>query len=227
MTPVSAIDRFGNVYAAFSLRLGGEAETHIYLIHSSDHGVHWSAPARVDAGSARSNVLSTLAVGDPGHVTLGWYGSDSVDFTDANARWFETVATSTDALSEHPAFIASRLGGVTHVGSVDASGNPGSSLNNWALRDFQSVAIDAAGRAHVAWTDDTGRGVTRVARQMAETSVRRIRGPTVLPKKLTHPRLSKHSHLAATGVGDGTIEGWLLVALSGALVAFGRRRGYR
>src|SRR5438034_8740795 len=45
--PASAIDTAGNLYAAFSLRLGGSTSTHLYLVHSTDAGAKWSAPVRV------------------------------------------------------------------------------------------------------------------------------------------------------------------------------------
>ena len=53
MLPASAADDAGTLYAAFSLRLGTGTETHLYLLHSADHGVHWSNPVRVDSGGLR------------------------------------------------------------------------------------------------------------------------------------------------------------------------------
>jgi hypothetical protein len=172
--PASAIGLDGSLYAAFSLRLGTSTQTHVYLVHSADHGVHWSKPVQVDSGSRRrSNVMPSLAAGTPGRVDVSWYGSRSPDFTGPHSRWVEMFAQSVDALSADPTFRLGRVSGVTHVGSVDSSGNPGSSQYDWGLRDFQSLVVDACGIAHLAWTDDVGRGSTVVARQ--------ISGPSLMP----------------------------------------------
>jgi hypothetical protein len=172
--PASAIDRAGNLYAAFSRRLATSTQTHVFLVHSTDHGAHWSRPARVDSGGLRSNVMPSLAAGSPGRVDVSWYASTSPDFTDSRSRWVEMFAQTLDALSARPTFVGSRVSDLAHTGSVDSSGNPGSSQYDWGLRDFQSIAVDACGMAHLAWTDDVGRGSTMVARQVA--------GPSLLPR---------------------------------------------
>jgi hypothetical protein len=82
-------------------------------------------------------------------------------------------AQSVDALAAHPTFVRSRVSGLTHLGSIDSSGNPGSSQYDWDLRDFQSLVIDTCGMAHIAWTNDVRRGSTITARQ--------ISGPSLLP----------------------------------------------
>jgi hypothetical protein len=171
--PASAIDRSGTLYAAFSLRLGNGTQTHIFLIHSADHGEHWSVPVQVDSEPLRSNVLPSLAAGASGRVDVSWYGSQSADFTDPDSRWVEMFAQSVDALAAGPTFTRSAVSAVTHVGRIDASGYPGSSQYDWELRDFQGLAIDACGMAHLAWTDDVGQGSTATARQ--------ISGPSLLP----------------------------------------------
>jgi hypothetical protein len=172
--PASAVDDAGTLYAAFSLRLGTGTETHLYLIHSADHGVHWSSPVRVDSGSQRSNVMPWLVAGAPGRVALSWYGSRSPDFTATDSTWAEFFAQSTNASSGTPSFRQSLVSGSApvHVGSVDTMGNPGSTLYDWGLRDFQSIAADACGMAHLAWTNDTGQGSTVTATQIAGASLR-------------------------------------------------------
>jgi hypothetical protein len=175
MIPASAIDESGNLYAAFSLRMGGAAtQTHIYLLHSSDRGGHWSGPVRVDPRHLRSNVMPALAVGAPGRVDLSWYGSRNPDFTAPHARWAEQFAQSRNALSARPTFTRSRVsrGGPVHVGSIDSAGNPGSSQYDWDLRDFQGITIDGRGLAHIVWTNDGGRGATVAARQVSGPSLR-------------------------------------------------------
>jgi hypothetical protein len=172
--PASAFDDAGTLYAAFSLRLGAGTETHLYLLHSADHGVHWSKPVRVDSGGLRSNVMPWLVAGEPGRVALSWYGSSSPDFTAADSKRAELFAQSTTASSGKPSFRQSQVTGsaAVHVGSIDTMGNPGSNLYDWGLRDFQSITADACGMAHLAWTNDTGQGATVTAMQIAGASLR-------------------------------------------------------
>ena len=223
--PASAIDDAGNLYAAFSLRMGGSTATHVFLIHSSDHGVTWSAPAQVDSGSLGSNVMPALAAGAPGRVDLSWYGSTSVDFTDSSARWVEMFAQSMNALAGTPSFATSQVSGVTHVGTVDTSGNPGSNLYDWGLRDFQSIAIDRAGAAHLAWTD-TGRSATLTARQLSGPS---LEGPTVLAERQTKPATprARPTRLPATGIPDRELFALLMLTLAAALAAALSRASHR
>jgi hypothetical protein len=172
--PASAVDDAGTLYAAFSLRLGTGVETHLYLVHSADHGVHWSSPVRVDSGGLRSNVMPSLVAGEPGRVAVSWYGSRSPDFTAPDSTWAEFFAQSTNASSAAPSFRQSLVSGKApvHMGSVDTMGNPGSSFYDWGLRDFQSIADNACGMARLAWTNDTGQGSTVTAVQIGGASLR-------------------------------------------------------
>jgi hypothetical protein len=213
--PASAIDASGILYAAFSLRLGDSTETHIHLIHSVDRGLHWSTPVRVDSGVLRSNVMPALAVGPNGRVDLSWYGSPSPDFTEPQAEWAEEFAQTVNGLAAMPIFTQSRVSedGPVHVGSVDSSGNPGRSQYDWDLREFQSIAIDACGMAHIAWADDTGPGSTVMAKQTS--------GPSQAPEGCAtgavpsnQPKVEAEKQtrtLPATGVA-AIWAGWFLLA---------------
>ena len=221
--PASAIDDSGTLYTAFSLRLSDSAETHIYLVHSSDRGVHWSRPVRVDSGALRSNVMPALAVGPTGGVDLSWYGSTSADFTDPQSEWAEEFSQTSNGLSAQPTFTQSRVseGGPVHVGSVDSSGNPGSSQYNWDLRDFQSITIDDCGMARIVWTNDVGPGATVTAMQTAGPSLApRGCGPGLAsgtgpaPQSHRHPKVEAEKRtrsLPATGVAP-IWGGWFLLA---------------
>jgi len=167
--PAAAVGTDGTMYVAFSLRNGGGTQTHIFVMHST--GPRWSKPIRVDRGKLGSNVMPALAAGARGRIDIAWYASASTGFTNPHSRWVETFAQSVDALNKRPSFRRSELSGVTHIGSVDSSGNPGSSQYDWGLRDFQSIVVDACGMAHVAWTNDR-RQATLVARQLSGPSLR-------------------------------------------------------
>jgi len=160
----SAVDARGNLYAAFSLRAAGATETHVYLIHSTDHGVSWAAPAEVTTAT-RSNVMPALAVSHAGAAYLSWYGSTAADYRDTHATWFEMFATTATPLAAHPRFVVSQVSTApAHVGGIDTAGNVGSNLGaNWGLRDFQSIAVDGCGRPHPVWAVDDVRQATETA----------------------------------------------------------------
>jgi hypothetical protein len=152
----SAVDPSGILYAAFALRPRAGTRTYLELVHSSDHGGTWSAPLQV-ASPMTSNVMPALAVGAGGAVDVSWYGSAAADFRDPAARWSEMFAESSDALSPQPAFTVSQVSGAqaVHVGAIDTAGAVGSDAgDNWGLRDFQSLALDACGQPHPVWADD-------------------------------------------------------------------------
>ena len=215
--------------------MGDSTETHIQLIHSLDRGLHWSKPVRVDSGDLRSNVMPALAVGAMGGADLSWYGSPSPDFTDSRAEWVEEFAQTSNGLSTTPIFTQTQVseGGPVHIGSVDSSGNPGSNLYDWDLRDFQAIAIDGCGTAHLVWTDDTGPGATAVATQTSGPGLSQTgcesrvaaspaSGRRAAPQSPQQPRVGaqkKARSLPATGVGDIWF-GWLLIAAAATSAAW-------
>jgi hypothetical protein len=157
LLPATAIDRDGTSYVALSVQLGTQTATHLYLMHST-RGGGWTHPSRVGESTA-SNVMPAIAVSRPGTLVLSWYASAAQDFSDAHATWREMVAVTGQALAVHPRFRISRLSGAqpVHVGAVDNAGAVGNDIGqNWALRDFQSVAVDSCGHPHVTWADDAG-----------------------------------------------------------------------
>lgn len=152
----SAIDPSGNLYAAFALRPSSGTSTFVEVIHSTDHGQSWSTATQVQAPTA-SNVMPALAAGPASSIDISWYGSPATDFRDPAARWSEMFADSSDALSAHPTFTVSQVSGQqpVHVGAIDTAGAIGSDLGaNWALRDFQGIALDRCGQPHPVWADD-------------------------------------------------------------------------
>jgi hypothetical protein len=154
LLPATAIDRAGRLYVVLSVRLGDSDATHLYLIHSTRSG--WSKPVGIDRG-APSNVFPAIAVGAPGHLFVSWYASAAAGFDATGARWFESFASTGNALSNTPRFRQRRLGTNTpvHVGPIDNAGNVGFKLGqDWGLRDFQSVVVDECGHPHVTWARD-------------------------------------------------------------------------
>jgi hypothetical protein len=69
-------------------------------------------------------------------------------------------------LSAHPQVTVTCVGGPkpVHVGGIDTAGTAGSDLGaNWALRDFQSIAIGRCGQPRLVWADDYHQRATLTA----------------------------------------------------------------
>jgi hypothetical protein len=161
----SAIDRSGNLYAALSVRPRGATATAIYILHSTNHGISWSSPVRI-AAPTRSNVMPALAVNSRGVAFLSWYGSPATDYRGSATAWVEMFARVLRPLSAHPQVTVTRVGGLrpVHVGGIDTAGTAGSDLGaNWALRDFQSIAIGRCGQPRLVWADDYHQRATLTA----------------------------------------------------------------
>jgi hypothetical protein len=161
----SAVDGRGNLYAAFALRLSGDTRTNIYVIRSSDDGITWSAPSEVMTTSMQSNVMPALAASADGTVFLSWYGSPSADYRSADATWFEMFAESSGPLATSTGFLIDQLSTApVHAGGIDTAGNIGANLgDNWGLKDFQGIAVDACGQPHPVWAVDDGTHTTQEA----------------------------------------------------------------
>lgn len=131
--PFSAPDGKDGFYLAYIERTGGKSN--LFLRHTTD-GKELSPPVRVNdqAGDAvvRNENPPKLALGPQGEVYACW--------ANERARWKGNIrfARSTD-------------GGKTFSPAVnlnsDAGGEP-------AGHAFQSIAVDSAGRIHVAWIDE-------------------------------------------------------------------------
>jgi hypothetical protein len=161
----SAIDRHGDLYAAFSARGKGTTRTTVYLMHSTTHGRTWSAPSAVNSPMA-SNVMPALAVTPHGTAYLSWYGSTNNDFRNRHAAWQEMFAQAHDPLGPHTSFEITQVstGSPVHVGGINAAGAFGSDTGaNWGLRDFQGIAVGPCGAPQLTWADDNGVTATQTA----------------------------------------------------------------
>ncbi|MFN2465065.1 MAG: sialidase family protein [Candidatus Dormibacteria bacterium] len=171
----AGVDRQGNLYYAFSLRIAGQTQTHIMLMTSRDHGETWSEPRLVDSGHMGSNVFPTLIAGDAGRVAIAWYGSMVNDFNDTTAAWSEMFSVTTDAFNANGAWLQTRITGAQepmHTGDICQVGlNCTLTGGNRNLSDFQTIAIDGCGMTHPVWTNDYGPGQTVTARQVAGPSL--------------------------------------------------------
>jgi hypothetical protein len=199
----SAMDTKGGLYALFSLRLSGATQTHIYLVTSTDHGATWSTPHQVDSGGLGSNVFPAIAVGDPGRVALGWYGSLSNDFNDPTSLWSMMEATTTDALSARPHFDQVRMSSDLPVHSADicqAGTLCAVTGGNRNLADYQTGTIDPCGMPVFVYTDDhRANGETVVARQTSGTNLY-----TTSPCAASAPNAVTQPTTTASGGSNGS-----------------------
>jgi hypothetical protein len=172
----ASIDKAGNLYILFSLRMGKQTPTHLYLMTSTTHGRTWSRPHRVDSNGLGSNVFPAIVAGSRGRVAMTWYGSKAKDFNDTTAQWSEMYAESVNALAKHPVFTQSRMSSANtpvHAADICQAGTlcavTGGNRN---LADYQSVTVSPCGFAVAVYTDDHApQAHTVVARQTAGNSL--------------------------------------------------------
>jgi hypothetical protein len=150
--PVLAVDRGGNLYAAWS-----QGADTIFMATSGDFGATWSAPVRVSTG-AGTNIMPWIEAGDPGRVDIVWYhGSLKGNPNDPDNEWNIFMGQSLNALDAVPEFRFAQVNQtVIHRGEIclrglacDIDGADRSFL------EFPSVTIDERGAAVVTFNDNT------------------------------------------------------------------------
>ncbi len=124
-----AIDGAGNLYAVGAGAVGTTAfptTTNIYLLKSTDHGVHWSAPQLLDKTNAAH--MLPAAVGGPqaGQLAIGYFRTTN-GVTDPNSlsgQWTYTTAETTNATAGAPSFSYSDVnpGFIYHHGQICNAG---------------------------------------------------------------------------------------------------------
>src|SRR5206468_11763485 len=77
-----AVDGAGNVYNVFS------DDRNVYLSSSTDQGVTWSLPIRVNRGDASNiAIYPQIAAGSEGRVVITFYGHSGTSSQDPDAEW--------------------------------------------------------------------------------------------------------------------------------------------
>ena len=151
-----AIDGAGNLYAVGAGYIGNTPfakTTSLYVLHSGDHGQHWSDPVQV--GGADSAHMLPAAAGGPqaGQLSLGYFRTVNgvTDPNDTTGKWTYETAQSADANSDSPSFDISDVspGTIYHNGDICNAGTlcgtvPGGPSDR-SLLDFTSAALDAQG----------------------------------------------------------------------------------
>ena len=162
----------GTVYLCYS------DGTNIYVISSSDHGVHFTSPVQVNNPAdpaTKVNLLPWIATGPTqGSVGIVWYGTDH-QVNDDNARWRVYYAQSFNADTTTPTFrVAQASDHSIHASNISLKGLPltGESPNR-NLIDYFQVNVDPQGAAVIGYTDDHNdfNGHTFVTRQISGPSL--------------------------------------------------------
>lgn len=150
--PVLAVDRDGNLYAAWS-----QAAATIFMATSTDFGETWSDPVQVSA-SAGTNIMPWIEAGDAGRVDIVWYhGSLKGNPNDPDNEWDILLAQSLNALDAEPELQVAKVNQtVIHRGQI-CTGGLGCDLAgaDRSFLEFPSVTIDRRGAAVATFNDNT------------------------------------------------------------------------
>lgn len=145
----------GNVYSVFADNLSGPTAFDIWFSHSSNEGVSWSSPVKVNSDKG-THFFPWVAAGSTGRVDFMWLNSPDYTPTDAElSPWSVTFAQTTNGTAPAPTFKqTSASSGVMHVGGICTNGIFCSvTSGNRDLADSISISIDRGGSAALVWTD--------------------------------------------------------------------------
>jgi hypothetical protein len=149
--PAIAVDRAGNLYAAWSDLHG------VYMSFSRDHAETWSAPIKVSAPSDHSAVFPYVIAGDAGRVGLAWLGSTAADPSVADAKYHVNYSYNLRALTRGTKWTQVRASDhVVHTGEIclegllcDVTGG------NRNLAEVLQIGLTKDGRVLIAYPDDS------------------------------------------------------------------------
>jgi hypothetical protein len=151
-----AIDGGGNLYAVGAGAVGTTAfptTTNIYLLKSTDHGVHWSAPLLLDKTNAAHMLPAAEGGPQAGQLAIGYFRTTN-GVTDPNSlsgQWAYTTAEAGNATAPAPSFSYSDVnsGFIYHHGQICNAGVLCGATPNGpsdrSLLDFTSAALDSHG----------------------------------------------------------------------------------
>jgi hypothetical protein len=150
-----AVDMAGNVYSVFPDNLAASDRFDIWFTHSSDKGVTWPQPVKVNSDKG-THYFPWITAGSAGRVDFIWLNSPDYTPTDAEeSPWYVTFAQTTNGASALPKFSqTSASSSVMHVGGICTNGIFCTiTEGNRDLADSISIAIDRGGSAGLVWTD--------------------------------------------------------------------------
>lgn len=158
-----ARDRAGNLYVAWSAIPRGTLSpattpTRIYMATSTNKGKTWSKPMVVSGNLPAASMPSVVA-GDPGRVSVVYYGTEKKGDPNFNAGpWYVYMSQSLNALSPRASFTRSQVSDHTnHINPICTAGlactiDP-QRRNDRNLIDFLYTAVGPKGETMVTWGD--------------------------------------------------------------------------
>lgn len=148
-----AVDYSGNLYAVFS-------DNHnVYYSFSTNQGVSWSHPRKVNLVPSRTAIMPWSSAGKAGEIDIVWYGtayynkSEVPDNYPMSAAWHVFFAQSLNALSTSANFTQVSATPVVHYGGVCESGVTCTG-NRDLYDDFGVFASPKTGLAVIVFSDD-------------------------------------------------------------------------
>jgi hypothetical protein len=147
--PSLSVDKEGGLWAAWS------SESHIYTAYRPPASSTWTAPARLDSTGSTANLYAWVAGGKGGFADIVWYGGTASTISDPSNQWNVYMAQvqmkpwgpatkTVTVASDH----------VIHTGEICTTGITCSGTSR-SLLDFFQVDLTPAGRAAIAWADDS------------------------------------------------------------------------
>jgi hypothetical protein len=183
LQPAAAVDKAGTVYAVWV----DVVDHNVYYAASSNGGLSWRGPIRVNGNEARSSALPVAVAGVPGVLGIAWLGADSslaagaMPAFAANAvratsfRWYGYAAIVSGAASPGQSIVQRRFTAKPiHFGRIGPD-DPG-------LGEYLSAALDHDGGLVLAYDDTTSQ---HHAAHLYAT--RQLAGPTPLGSSITEP----------------------------------------
>jgi hypothetical protein len=150
-----AIDGAGNLYAVGAGAIGTKqfpTTTNVYVLTSTDHGQHWTAPLMIDKASAAHMLPAALGGPRGGQLAIGYFRTINgvIDPSSTSGKWTYTTAETTTATASKPTFTYRdvRPGFVYHNGQICNAGvlcGAPNQPSDRSLLDFTSAALDSQG----------------------------------------------------------------------------------
>jgi len=225
--PAIDIDDDGNLYITWDESGRGGRPAGIYYSYSTDRGITWADPIRVD-GDDRTDTWPWIAVGDPGRVAIAWLQADRSlpghnAQTEGEHGWRIAAAQTINGLGcgSLPAsgFARSMMTEQpVHSGTICQGGTfCQAELIDRRLGDYFTIDIDAKGMLVAAYSDTSEGGAVSLpgfSRQSTGPSFFAAE-PGGEPRVLG--RRTGRAALPRTGLEDGWVALLAAVMVVGSL----------
>ena len=153
--PAAALDHAGNVYVAVT------DNSSILVLSSSDRGVTWRGPVRVNPPTAGAVTFPWISAAGDGGVVVSWLGSPVPGVEAPDGSWHVYAAETLDGTAVNPSYrIFTVSDRIVHAKGICEQGL--GCRSGRELGDFFQVAVGPDGIANLAWADDGLGGPAKV-----------------------------------------------------------------